>query len=538
MDSLNTVYDKQNKIWNGPKIEPIHNIEHHSIGRILFGQMRLNPRNVIQIDDFDGKATTSGELLSWGIRIALHLKKLKMRHDDIVGISARNSTYLSAAVLGCLFNCSAFHAVNPNFQEEELSHCLGLTKPQIIFCDGSDYEKMRKVTKSFKPTIYTLSDHIEGVPSVMELLQPSPMEQFYQPEKLTLGADQTFAILCSSGTTGLPKAVTVSARKIMIEHPFINIDTVIFTSSGIDWISGLMAFIQNCYTGCTRIINRKPFKAAEFVDMVKKYKIALGILAPVQLVELLDCPIFNNENMASFRLLQTGGGFISKEIMEKLQRVLPHCLMGIGYGITEIGTVSIDIELKRSSSVGKLAPNLQLRIVDERGQNLGPNQVGEIYVRSPHPWAGYYGNPMETQRVMDSLGWYHTGDLGYMDEDDYLFVVDRKKDILKYNGFQYWPGEIENVIRELTDVVDCCVVGIFDERFGDVAGALVLKKAESKLTADEIVEHVRNRLVVPHKQLHNGVYFVQQLPQNLNGKMLKREAKEIFKMLMNQSLDR
>lgn len=215
---------------------------------------------------------------------------------------------------------------------------------------------------------------------------------------------------------------------------------------------------------------------------------------------------------------------------------MPQCFIGISYAITEVGMISIDIGLKRSGSVGKMTPNVQLRIVDEQGRNLNSNEIGEILVHCPYPWAGYYGNPEETQRVMDSLGWYHTGDLGYMDGENFLYIVDRKKDIMKYNGFQYWPGEIENAIRELADVIDCCVVGIFNERYGDVAGALVLKKSGSQLSTQQVVQHVRSRLVEPHKQLHNGVYFVDKLPQNCNGKVLKREAKEIFKSHMEQSL--
>ncbi|XP_061401863.1 uncharacterized protein LOC133337673 [Musca vetustissima] len=501
--------------------------------------MRLNPKNVLLIDDFDGTITTSGELLTWGKRIALHFKNLQLRHDDVVGISARNTTHLTSVALGCLFNCTPFHAINPNFQEDALSHCFGITKPQIIFCDGRDYEKIKMVTKSFGPTIYTVSEHIDGVPSVLDLLQPSKLEHFYQPAEPTLGGDQTVAILCSSGTTGLPKAVTMSAYKLSFENLFTNNDTVFYTSSGLDWATGLLSLLQNCYNGFTRIINRKPFQADEFVDMMVKYKISSAILAPVHLVELLDCPTFTTENMSALRSVTCGGGFVSKQVIEKILKVMPQLLIIIGYGFTEVVGVSLNIGVQRENSVGKLLPNVQMRIVDEEGRNLGPNETGEILVHVPYSWSGYYGNPMETQRMQDSQGWYHSGDLGYIDDDGYLYIVDRKKDILKYNGLHYWPGEIENAIRELPDVVDCCVVGVFDERYGDVAGALVLKKSESKLAAKEIVEHVRNRLVEPHKQLHNGVYFVDKLPQNNNGKILKREAREVLKALISKTaLDR
>ncbi|XP_061401867.1 luciferin 4-monooxygenase-like [Musca vetustissima] len=536
MAELKTFYDKQQKIWSGPRVAPLHNIEHHSIGRILFGQMRLNPHNVLQIDAFDNTQATSGELLTWGIRIALHLKKLRMRHDDIVGVAARNTLKLTSVVLGCLFNGNPMHAVNPNYQEAAISHSFGITKPQIIFCDGCDYEKIRKITASFQPTIYTMCDHIQGVPTILDLLEPTKMERFYQPEKQVLGGDQTIVILSSSGTTGLSKAVTVSASKITLENAFSNIDEVFYTSSGIDWASGFMSLLQNCYTGCTRIINRKPFNAPDFIEMVKKYKITTAILGPIQFVELLDCPDFTSENMASLQLVTSGGGYVSKQLVERVQRVLPQCMLCIAYGLTETGAVTINVGVQENNSVGKLIPNVQLRIIDEEGRSLGPNQTGEILVRLPNcSWAGYYGNPIETQKMMDSLGWYHTGDLGYVDEEGYLYIVDRIKDILKYNRMQYWPGEIENTIRELPDVADCCVVGIYNERYGDVAGALVMKKSGSPLTTEQVVEHVRNRLREPQKQLHHGAFFVEKLPQNINGKILKREAREILKSFLEQS---
>ncbi|XP_058987071.1 uncharacterized protein LOC101897070 [Musca domestica] len=540
MDIVAANYDKHNKIWSGPKIAPLHNIEHHSVGRILYGQMRTHPKNILLIDDDDDRTVTNQEALTWGIRIALFLKGRRMRHDDIVGIAARNTTYLTSVALGCFFNCTPFHGVNPCYQEDALSHCFRITKPSVIFCDGHDYEKIRNATKSFKADIYTISEHIEGVPSILELLEPNPKEHFYQPEKLTLGADQTVCIMCSSGTTGLPKAVTISAHKLMFENPVLTSEDIIYTSTALDWMSGLMITLFNIYMCCTRVITRQPFTPEHFIELVKKYKITNVTISPVQAVALRECPLFTTENVSTIKLLNCGGGYISKQTLAQIQNTLPRSMICFGYGLTEAGGVSGYFGLERGNSVGKLVPNIRLRIVDDSGRNLGPNESGEIWVNYPYHWAGYYGNPIETQRIYDSLGWFHTGDLGYMDEDGFLYVKDRKKDILKYQGLHFWPGEIENVVRELTEVLDCCVVGIYDERFGEVPGALVVKKKGGNVTAEHIVNHVKTRLPEQQKQLHNGVYFVDSLPHNNNGKILKREARDIFKKLMKekQTLDR
>ncbi|XP_061394108.1 uncharacterized protein LOC133329646 [Musca vetustissima] len=533
MDIVAADYDKHTKIWSGPKIAPLHNIEHHSVGRILFGQLRTHPKNILLIDDDANRSVTNQEALTWGIRIALFLKSRRMRHDDVVGIAARNSTYLTSVALGCFFNCTPFHGVNASYQEATLSHCFGITKPAIIFCDGQDYEKVKNSTKSFRPDIYTISEHIEGVPSILELLKPNPKEYFYQPEKLTLGADQTVCIMCSSGTTGLPKAVTISAHKLMFEHPLLTSEDVIYTPSALDWMSGLMITLMNIYMCCTRVITSKPFDPEHFIGLVKKYKITNATISPVQVVALRESTQFIAENVSSIKILNCGGGYISKQTLAYVQNILPKAMICFGYGLTEAGGVSGYFGLERGNSVGKLVPNIRLRIVNDSGENLGPNETGEIWVNYPHHWAGYYGNPIETRRIYDSMGWFHTGDLGYMDKDGFLYVKDRKKDILKYQGLHFWPGEIENVIRELPDVVDCCVVGVYDECLGEVPGALVVRRNDSNIKAEEIVDYVKERLMEPQKQLHNGVYFVESLPHNSNGKMLKREARDLFEMLMN-----
>ncbi|XP_075168230.1 uncharacterized protein LOC142240400 isoform X2 [Haematobia irritans] len=532
MDFFTTKYDKVNKIWSGATIEPLHNIEYHSIGRILFSQMKLRPNKVIQIDDVDGKTLTNQEMLNFAIRIAKYLKKAGFRHEEIVGISAKNTTYLSPVLLGCLFNCTPFHTVHPNYQEAATTHCFGITKPRIIFCDGSNYEIIRKSTLSFKPKIYTLIDHIDGVPSVMELLEPTDGEYLYQPEKLTFGADQTVAVLCSSGTTGLPKAVTMSAHKLIPENPIVNGESVYYCPSCVDWVTGMASVLMNCYTSCTRIISRTTFSPEYFLELVAKYKINVAMMPPYNVLLLTQCPQFTTERMSTLQALMCGGGSISTQTLNNFRNTMPNCMIAYGYGCTEIGGISANVGGAHGNSAGKVAPNVQLRIVDDKGNNLGYREVGEIVVKPNFKWAGYYGNPMVTRQVLDFQGWYHTGDLGYMDEDDYLFIVDRKKDILKYRNLHFWPGEIENTIRELPEVVDCCVVGISDENVGDAAGALVVRQKNSKLSADKIVNYVRERLVEPEKQLHKGVYFVEHLPCSNNGKVLKREAKEILQTLI------
>ncbi|TDG38644.1 hypothetical protein AWZ03_014935, partial [Drosophila navojoa] len=143
----------------------------------------------------------------------------------------------------------------------------------------------------------------------------------------------------------------------------------------------------------------------------------------------------------------------------------------------------------------------------------------------------YYGNPEATSQILDSDGWIHTGDLGYFNDDNLLHVVDRKKAMLKFQGIHYWPAEIENVIRELPQVRDVCVVGIADDVLGDVAAALVVKSPSCNITPEEIMNHVAKRFVATHKHLHAGVRFTERLPVNNNGKTMRIAARELYKSL-------
>uniref|UniRef100_W8C6H7 4-coumarate--CoA ligase 2 n=1 Tax=Ceratitis capitata TaxID=7213 RepID=W8C6H7_CERCA len=527
MDFPECGYDKYERVWSGGKRPLLYDFD-CSLGKVIYNTLKNYPKHVSQVFDPTGREVTNGEMLTWSVRLAQHFKKMGLRHDDVIGIVAKNSTFLSAVVVASLMNCTPFHAVNPVFDKNTIEHIFKTTAPKVIFCDGDFYEKVHSATHALKPLYYTLTDHIEGVAKIEDLLLPSKTEFLYQPKQLTLGGEQTVAILCSSGTTGIPKCVCISNYALQIENIFITSEDVIFTNSCIDWFTGLIFTILAFTISCKRVITNRPYTPEYFVELVKKYKINYVGAAPRYIATLVTCPEATAENLSSIRSCVIGGGIISLTTLQLLQGILKNGLISFGYGLTEIGTVSFNFGHQCPTSVGKLIPNMKVRIVDDNGKNLPHNEVGEVYVNTGRLWNGYYGNPIETQRFRDSLGWFHTGDLGYFDDNNFLYIVDRKKDVIKYQGMQYWPGEIEQVISELPEVEDVCVVGVYDERNGDAAGALVVLRKGADLTEARVKDHVRNRLEVVYKQLHAGVIFVNELPHNANGKLLKREAKAMF----------
>ncbi|EDW75958.1 uncharacterized protein Dwil_GK15213 [Drosophila willistoni] len=252
------------------------------------------------------------------------------------------------------------------------------------------------------------------------------------------------------------------------------------------------------------------------------------VLAARQVSELVDYPLVNSERLASLRSVLIGGSSLSTRTLVKMEQLAKSALLYFVYGTTESGGVTASFSTKKfGNTVGKLIPGTRVRIVSDEGVNLGPKDIGEIYIHNGHQqWLGYYGNPLQTQKTFDSESWFHTGDLGYFDEDNNLYIVDRKKDIFKCKGFHYWPSQIEDVIAEMPDVQEVCVVGIYDERIGDAPAAMVVPRKGALIDEDHIKQHVANVLVADYLQLHGGVYFADALPQNNNDKIIRREVKE------------
>ncbi|XP_020815309.1 4-coumarate--CoA ligase 1-like isoform X1 [Drosophila serrata] len=528
MPQIPVTFCEKERIWSGPPESSIFH-EDASLGRIIFNNMKNWPNNVCQIWDSNGEEVTFGQVLTWAIRIAQFFKKRGLTQKDVVGIAAENSKYLMSLGVACMMNGTPFHSPHQMLGEETVRHELSITKPGLIFCDGNVYGKVHSATSEWQPEFFTLTDHLEGVPSIETLLEPTSTEDSYQPEPLREGGGQTVAILCSSGTTGLPKAVCISnCRLIPTPSNIINSETIYFAFTALHWISGLLSFAHNAVLGLTRIMSTDPFNPENLVRLLKKYKIEVLSLMPRHINVLITCPEATPEAFSSLRAVIFGGGFTASSTLERFQRLCPNAELVHSFAMTEAGQLALGYGIENGNSVGRPYPGVKIRIVGDNGENRRHNQMGEIYALTGRVWNGYYGNPKATESLQDAEGWFHTGDLGYFNEQNLLYLVDRCKDNLKYQSIHYWPSEIESVISELNEVQEVCVVGIPNEVTDDDAGALVVRSKGSAISAQEIVDHVASRLTTVHQQLHAGVQFTDSIPVNANGKMLRRAARDLF----------
>ncbi|EDW74649.1 uncharacterized protein Dwil_GK15796 [Drosophila willistoni] len=530
MDSImQSTYDEKEKVWSGFKGLPMYH-QDCSVGRVIHKALKSFPKNVCELNAVDGKATTNQDMLNWSVRIAQHLRKRFIGRDDVIGLISRTNTYQTAVACACFYNTTPFHAISSHFNTDTLQHILSITKPKVIFCEVGDYERIKDASSSWERELVTLDGKIQDVVYVEELLEPTKTEMFFQPQFLTLGESQTMAILCSSGTTGLPKAVCMANYLLLhlIEVPIYTSEMAIFSYSGLDWYSGLQQMLLGVGVGCTRIITNKERTTEDLLDIIEKYKVNMVGLGSSHVAELIASPLAKAERLTSLRVVFISGGWISDNALRKMEELAKLAFIFYGYGTTEIGAISASFSAaKFGNTVGKLIPGARGRIVSDEGMALGPKEIGEILIHNGHKeWHGYYGNQLETQKIFDSQSWFHTGDLGYFDEHHNLYIVDRKKDIYKCRGYHYWPNQIETVVASLPQVQEVCVVGIHDENLDDAPAALVVLHPGKRLTKDDIKAHVAKTLQTEYMELHGGVYFADALPKNKNGKILRRDVKE------------
>lgn len=271
------------------------------------------------------------------------------------------------------------------------------------------------------------------------------------------------------------------------------------------------------------------------LDLIRKFRVSALCITPSQAYGIVHSGLAKPEDFTSIRHAFCGGSAVSTSLKRSFEQLLPGRFLEVAYGFSEIAySVSFSKgDLYRDGSVGYPRAGTEFKIIDDNGNALDNGQDGEIVARGEFAFQGYYGMDQPFGDMLDSDGWLHSGDVGRFDADGYLYVVDRKKEMFKYNNFQISPTEIESVIQEMEGVAAVCVVGIPGEP-NDLATALVVRKNDCAevMDAEQIVRKV-NLQLPDYKHLRGGVYFAKELPLTPSGKVLRRKVREIIMNLMD-----
>ncbi len=253
----------------------------------------------------------------------------------------------------------------------------------------------------------------------------------------------------------------------------------------------------------------------------------LPVAVPQLLLLLAKSPKAAQYDLSSIMEVGCGAAPVTKQLEDIVKSRFENVKILQVYGMTESsGLLLYQKQLEKPGSI-TLLPGLKGKVVDAQGNALGPNEKGELCFKGKNVMKGYIGNEKATRETIDEDGWLHTGDVGYYDDESQFFIVERLKELIKYNAFQVPPAEIEGILQMHPKVREAGVFGIPDEKTGEKAVAFVVKQPGVDVTDQEIIEFVAEKASKP-KQLHGGVYFVDQLPKNDTGKVMRRILKEMW----------
>jgi len=367
---------------------------------------------------------------------------------------------------------------------------------------------------------------------------PGSEPQF--PWKVT--EEDAAGIHYTSGTTGLPKGA-VTRHYSGIWTAVCKIISGEYLNSTARYLAVLPMFhrgiLENTHlgatmVGCAQVIMRN-FDPQRALELIEKEKITIAYFVPAMSIAILNLPNLKKYDLSSLKRYFTGTAPFPDEVRVRLEKELniPPNIISNGYGITEAlfnSYIMPEHISRKINSVGKPGLTVEIKILDDRNNELPPGQVGEITVKGAPVFKGYWNNPEGTAEVTwqhEGFNWYRSGDLGYKDEDGFLYITDRKKDMIKSGSENVYSVEVENVIHEHQKVAEAAVVGKPDEKWGELVTAVVVPKPGEQLQEQEIIEFCKGKLAGYKRP--RLVKFMSALPRNSTGKILKAELREMIK---------
>jgi 4-coumarate--CoA ligase len=524
-------FDKETKVWSGPNVPPIYN-PNQNLGQLIVRVLEQTPDAVTQISADTGVSVTCGEMRERILKIAAHLSALGLKQGDVVGVVAANTEHLAPAVFACFLLGLPVNPLAPMMIESDITQMYMKTKPKLIFCDGNNVEVVQNAVNSMQSgvKIFTISEKVNGYGSVVEIILSTVQKKtIIYPD---VDPNSAALILCSSGSTGFPKGVIKTHINAIVEFNSVSShmahgQNVLLQSSAIFWFSGSYQMIMGTLYSYVRIITTQSLSPESLVNLISTFKVTEIFTPPFTAIGLLQM-----EGLEPFPGLKSwfiGGTMIQKGLCERIKRFIPNGKVIAGYGLSEQGLVTIDIDEARLGSLGTVSQNVCLKIVDDDGCALNNNHYGEIYSKAMTKFLGYFGEPEKTEEVCDGE-WFKTGDIGCADDDGFVNIVGRKKELLKYSGFHVTPSELEAVVNEIEGVVSSYVVGVMEETGNDILHAFVIVDETKGLTDDFVLNYFNGRVIDP-KRLRGGVHFVETLPVGLTGKVdrlkVRRMAEEL-----------
>jgi acyl-CoA synthetase (AMP-forming)/AMP-acid ligase II len=494
---------------------------------------------------FEGRRFSYAELNERVNRLTHALKGWGVKKGDRVALVQVNCNQcveacFAAARLGAIYLPLNFRA-----RADELEYMLNFAEANTLLT-GSRYLDL---IDSIKPKLATVNNFVSidgphaGMRTYEEELKFSASDEI----QTEVDDESTAILMYTTGTTGRPKGVMLPHKSFTVyvlenvsppdpEREEKNILTV-----PLYHVAGTQAMLSAIY-GARTLVMQRQFEAKNWMELVEREKVNRAMMVPTMLKQLMDHPDFGKYDLISLKVITYGAAPMPLPVMRRALEAFPGVGFINAFGQTETAsTITMlspedhvisgtaeerEKKLRRLTSIGKPLADVEMKVVDPEGLELGPGEIGEIVARGPRVMTGYYKEEDKTARTIDKDGWIHTSDMGYRDEDGYFYLSGRATDLIKRGGEYISPEELENVICTHPKIEDAAVIGVYDEEWGELPLAICVLRKKEICRDEEILEYCHTRLASFKRP--RSVIFVEDLPRNAMGKVVKRELREKF----------
>ena len=477
-----------------------------------------------------GKSFSYRQISDATIKFGASLAAQGVNKGDRVGILSPNCAEFVISFYGIARIGAIVTTINSGYRELEISHQINDSQCSVIIVHQDLVLTLDKALSlsQLEPIIITLGSDESEFWNLIETTPPMETE-------VEIDASNDLAALpYSSGTTGLSKGVMLSHFNLVSnvqqlvglsgKAKFLH-DDVVLVHLPLFHIYGMNVLMNGCIAvGATQVMMGR-FDMVEFLDLIQNNRINKLFSVPPVGLGLTQFPNISDWNLSSLELSLFGAAPLSSELQIKISEVLG-CSVIQGYGMTETSPLTnadfAETHFTKPGSIGPATSDTEQKIVDvDDPQSILPMDTpGELMIRGPQVMMGYYNNPDATSETLTEDGWIHTGDIASMDSEGYVWILDRKKELIKYKGFQVPPAELEGLLLQHPDISDAAVIGKQDQDSGEIPKAYVVKSSNSILSESDVMDFISGK-VATYKEIRE-VEFIDSVPKNPSGKILRR----------------
>lgn len=478
---------------------------------------------------FEGREYTNLEMLQYARKLANGLKSLGIERGQNVVVMLPNCPEVLISYQGILRAGAIIVPLVFRLEAKEIAHILQNSESVAVITSKdllSKINRAREGIQTLKHVSIVEDEEIPGTVRFWQLVNESPADVI----PLDIKEDDVAVILYTAGTTGLPKGVMLTHKNLYSNA--VSSASISDTQPG-DVSLGVLPLSHSygltmmniSYKFKNTVVMMRWFDPEETFKLIEKYRVTGFSGVPAMFAMMVNHPAADKYDLSSLRRTGSGSAPLPVEVLNAFQKKF-NVPLREGYGLSEaapIVSTHYPGRVQKPGSIGQVIPGVEVRIVDENDRDVPVGEIGELLVRGPNVSPGYYKMPEETAKTFRD-GWLYTGDMARMDEDGYLYIVERKKDLIIRGGFNIYPRDVEEVLHKHPAVLDAAVIGVPDPVMGEEIKAFIVLREGQSATEQELIEHCQQYLA--KFKCPKYVEFIDQIPRNPVGKILRKELRQ------------